>query len=218
MNQPFNEAWQRASSSIWKTCYALTNHQQDAEDLMQLTWIKAFQRANKQSTPFTKAYFATIAKNAWIDEVRKQKITAVPFEDDRQLSQEPAPFMAQFDLSYLLNGVVKNLSIQQQVIFLMADVCQCSLKDIAYLTNRSVGAVKALLFRARQKITSDVREQFDQPDYLTEEDVLRVQLYSRALQLGDVQLLASLLSDTISIPALYVQQQARSSSECRMAA
>ncbi|WP_054710609.1 sigma-70 family RNA polymerase sigma factor [Bacillus sp. JCM 19041] len=162
MEHIFNVAWQRCESSIWKACLALTHHYHDAEDLLQTTWLKAYKSWSKKPHSLTKAYFTTVAKNAWIDEVRKKKIASVSFEDDGQSVADSTDLIPSLNVSHLLSSLVTRLTVRQQILFLLADVCRCSLKEIASLTNMSVGAVKAALFRARQKVSHEVREQLDE--------------------------------------------------------
>lgn len=219
MNQKFNQALEDYASSIWKACLRFTNNPHDAEDLMQTTWIKAYIGWKKKPKSLSKAYFTTIAKNTWIDETRKRKLSTIPYEDNCQQFGDSTELVTSLNFTHVLNTLVTRLTINQQILFLLSDVCRCSLKEIAFLTNMSVGAVKAALFRARQKVISEVRGNIEEVHALDEEEALRVQLYSQALEKGDIQLLASLLTDNVCIPALYVQQQqANSTLDCKMAA
>lgn len=220
MKQNFNKAWESCIPSTWKACLHVTNNNRhDAEDLMQTTWLKAYMSWREKPKSLSKAYFTTIAKNTWIDEFRKKKLETVPYEESCQQFANSTELMTSLNFTHVLNTLVTRLTINQQILFLLSDVCRCSLKEIAILTNMSVGAVKAALFRARQKVISDVRENMEGVHSVDEEEALRVQLYSYALQNGDIQLLASLLTDNVCIPALYVQQQqAYSTLDCKMAA
>ncbi|GGP16083.1 RNA polymerase sigma factor [Oceanobacillus neutriphilus] len=219
MNQKFNKVWEDYSSSTWKACLHFTNNPHDAEDLMQTTWIKAYIGWRKKPKSLSKAYFTAIAKNTWIDEIRKRKLPTVPYEDNCQQFGSSTELMTSLNFTHVLNTLVTRLTINQQILFLLSDVCRCSLKEIAFLTNMRVGAVKAALFRARQKVINEVRDNIEEAHSLDEEEALRVQLYSQALQNEDIQLIASLLTDNVSIPALYVQQQQGNSSiDCKMAA
>jgi RNA polymerase sigma-70 factor (ECF subfamily) len=219
MKQKFNEAWENYASSTWKACLHFTGNHHDSEDLMQTTWLKAYMSWKRKPKSLTKAYFTTIAKNTWIDEIRKRKLSTISYEDNCQQSGESNELMTSLNITHILNTLVRKLTINQQIIFLLSDVCRCSLKEISLLTNISVGAVKATLFRARQKIISDIRENTEAYHTVDEEEALRVQLYSQALHQGDTQLLASLLTDNASIPALYVQsKQSYSALDCKMVA
>ncbi|MBU5267889.1 RNA polymerase sigma factor [Virgibacillus proomii] len=201
-------------------CLRFTNNNHhDAEDLMQTTWLKAYMSWRKKPKSLTKTYFTTIAKNTWIDESRKRKLSTVPYEDNCQQFGDSTEIMTSLNFTHVLNMLVIRLTINQQILFLLSDVCRCSLKEIAFLTNMSVGAVKATLFRARQKIINEVRENIEGVYSVDKEEALRVQLYSHALQNGDIQLLASLLTDNAYIPTLYVQQQQiYSTLDCKMVA
>ncbi len=220
MNEYFHHAWREYAPSIWKACLFYTKDSYEAEDLMQTTWLKSFTYwQKKKQGSLTKAYFSTIARNTWIDECRKRKHTTIPYQDDEQPVDEQTDNIASISLVPILNQLASTLTINQQIVFLLADVCHCSLKEIAQLTNLSVGAVKANLFRARQKVKSHVRENIDMDPPIEEDQVLRVQLYITALQTEDTQLLASLLTDNATVRSLYAQQQTTTTPmECKMAA
>ncbi|MBN6204980.1 sigma-70 family RNA polymerase sigma factor [Ralstonia pickettii] len=220
MKQKFNKAWESCIPSTWKACLHFTNNNHhDAEDLMQTTWLKAYMSWKEKPKALSKTYFTTIAKNTWIDEIRKKKLSTVSYEDNCTQFVNATELVSSLDFTHVLNTLVTRLTINQQILFLLSDVCRCSLKEVAILTNMNLGAVKAALFRARQKIISDVRENMEGVHSVDEEEALRVQLYSHALQNGDIQLLARLLTDNACIPALYVQQQqAYSTLDCKMAA
>lgn len=219
MNQKFNQAWEDYASSIWKACLHFTSNPHDAEGLMQTTWIKAYISWRKKPKSLSRAYFTTIAKNTWIDETRKRKLPTIPYEDNYQQFGDSTELETSLNFTHVLNILVTRLTINQQVLFLLSDVCRCSLKEIAFLTNMSVGAVKAALFRARQKVINEVRDNIEELHSVDEEEALRVQLYSQALQNGDTQLIANLLTDNACIPALYVQQQQVTNTlDCQMTA
>ncbi len=207
--------WEQHRSSIWKACLYFTQDYHDAEDLMQATWIKAHQYWQRhQPEKVTKAFLAMTAKHIWIDLQRKKSIDVTPLDQIEldQLSTEDPNHSS--ELSYILNVLIKHLTTKQLVLFLLADVCHCSLKEIADLTQLSIGAIKASLFRARQNIKQRVRHRITE-DIVVDDDesMMRVQLFSLALRIGDVQLLASLLTDTISVPSLYVQYQQKDTSD-----
>lgn len=208
MDNDFQQAWNKCVASIWKACLHFTQNTHDAEDLMQTTWVKSYVNWKKhQPTSLKKAYFSTIARNIWIDELRKKKLPIIPYEDyEKQIADSTSDILSQ-NLVHLLNQLVSKLTINQQIFFLLADVCKCSLKEIAQLTNVSIGAVKANLFRARQKVKDEVRKSLDFDSPIDEDQVLRIQLYTYALQNDDVQLLANLLTDNASVRALYAQRQ-----------
>lgn len=211
MKATFNEIWENSASSTWGACLHFTDHNHyDAEDLMQTTWLKTYTAWKQNPKTLTKAYFTTVAKNIRIDEIRKRKLPTISFDENYQHDSSFNELNTPLHFVHLLDAIVAKLTIRQQVLFLLSDVCHCNLKEIAFLTDMTVGAVKAALFRARQKIVSEVRTAAEEDRTLDKEEILRVQVYSRALQHGDVQLLARLLTDTVCLSHLFIHQQQQS--------
>ncbi|SEO13542.1 RNA polymerase sigma-70 factor, ECF subfamily [Amphibacillus marinus] len=204
----FNESWQQHQSSLRKACLLFTQNYHDAEDLMQATWLKAYQRLGDKEFTVSTAYFTTIAKHLWIDQRRRKNLPCTNIDQEALLQIPSRAVSDTSELTCLLNLLVTHLTTKQLIMFLLADVTYCSLAEIAQLTQTSLGAVKASLFRARQNVDRYVRGQLDKDVELAdEESILRVQLYVQALQSGDHQLLSQLLNEQLSVATLYAISQ-----------
>ncbi|WP_026702610.1 RNA polymerase sigma factor [Salibacterium aidingense] len=218
MSDEFQQTWEHYLPSTWKTCMYLAKNKHDAEDLLQTTWEKAFRSWRKQQqAELTKSYFSIIAKNTWIDKKRKKQVPTVSVDNAGEISGSIF-HESNVDLEDLLRPLVKKLSLNQQVVFLLAEVCCCSLKEIAMLTKLSTGAVKSNLFRARHTVRTKVRAGAAEKENLKNEEALRVSLYANALQDGDIQTIAGLLTEEASVYTLYSRRSLVKSSELRLAA
>jgi DNA-binding CsgD family transcriptional regulator len=82
---------------------------------------------------------------------RKHRVTTMPLEDfDAEAPQNADPM----ELRDAVQTLVRHLSLRQQWIFLLREVFQYTSADIAECTGMTEGAVKAALYRARQKLQS----------------------------------------------------------------
>ncbi|MDM5188672.1 RNA polymerase subunit sigma-70 [Bacillus sp. DX4.1] len=150
-------------AELKRYCTFLTKDKWDGEDLAQETICKVLQKyvhkIEVRDICITLLY--KVARNQWLDQI-KAKSSQVKIEP--LLYEEPHEKIA--DLHEMVEKVLSSLNVQQSVIFILKEVFQYSLSDIAKVCSISEGAVKASLFRSRNKIKKindeDVFEVADQ--------------------------------------------------------
>ncbi|MED1003327.1 RNA polymerase subunit sigma-70 [Bacillus mobilis] len=127
-------------------CTFLTKNKWDGEDLAQETICKVLQKYSNKDICMTLVY--KIARNRWIDQIKSKSVHEkikgqITFE-------EPQENIA--DLHEMVGKVLSSLNVQQSAILLLKDVFQYSIADIAKVCSISEGAVKASLFRSRNRL------------------------------------------------------------------
>ncbi|GAB6549873.1 MULTISPECIES: RNA polymerase subunit sigma-70 [Bacillus] len=127
-------------------CTFLTKNKWDGEDLAQETVCKVLQKYSNKDICMTLVY--KIARNRWIDQMKSKSVHEkikgqITFE-------EPQENIA--DLHEMVGKVLSSLNVQQSAILLLKDVFQYSIADIAKVCSISEGAVKASLFRSRNRL------------------------------------------------------------------
>ncbi|TKI79645.1 RNA polymerase subunit sigma-70, partial [Bacillus wiedmannii] len=127
-------------------CTFLTKNKWDGEDLAQETVCKILQKYSNKDICMTLVY--KIARNRWLDQIKSKSVyekikEQITFED-------PQENIA--DLHEMIGKVLSSLNVQQSTIFLLKDVFQYSIADIAKVCSVSEGAVKASLFRSRNRL------------------------------------------------------------------
>ncbi|MEH7459825.1 RNA polymerase subunit sigma-70 [Bacillus sp. JJ1127] len=136
-------------AELKRYCTFLTKNKWDGEDLAQETVCKVLQKyigAEHKDVCITLLY--KIARNQWLDQM---KTKSVQEKLKQQITcEEPHENIA--DLHAMVGRVLSSLTVQQSIIFLLKDVFQYSLSDIAKLCSISEGAVKASLFRSRNRL------------------------------------------------------------------
>jgi len=139
-------------------CLAVTRSAGEAEDLAQEAWLKGFESGALGSHPNPKALLMRLARQKWIDRMRRERNyarilariareaepSAVPERDSGSGLPD--------DLETMLTAVVRQLLPLQRTVFLLRDVLGYSAADTARLLRTTEGAVKSALFRARQAL------------------------------------------------------------------
>lgn len=146
--------------ALKRYCQMLTRNGWDAEDLAHEAMEKMYQRYIHQKADqsnISRALLYKIAHNHWIDEVRKRS------KENATLKSEPStdPMKILPEVYSICELLVNHLTPQQTVIFMLKDIFQFGMSDIAEQLNMTEGAIKASLFRTRQhlkKFTDGVDE------------------------------------------------------------
>jgi len=134
--------------SLKAYCFKLTGSKADAEDLLQVTLMKAYCSINFETVRLKKAYLLRIAKHVWIDEHRKRVVRQVQRESDRMDSY----IYVDFDVREAMEVMADQLSVRQMVLVLLMDVFGFTAKETAVFLASTEGAVKEGVRRARSRL------------------------------------------------------------------
>lgn len=216
MNSIQNEL-EQALPALRRYCLSLTCNVWDSEDLFQQTLMKAWPKLqSKTSTLHTEAYLITIAKNCWIDEMRKQT-NARSFIS--QLSSDESSFIADWEVEWkveeALELLITSLPPLQRTVLLLRDVFGYPGPEVADLLSTTEGAVRVALHRARKTLSriqsrEQERGQDEQATSLLDSSSLAPKQQSKHSQKKTDQLLKSYLlafrsGDMASIVELGLQ-------------
>lgn len=145
--------------ALWRYSLWLTGSRWDAEDLVQDTWLKALDTLRGDGHANPEALLLRIAKNTWLDQVRRRQTG----ERVRRKSRASHPLHAgepqsTLELQEALQALLKHLPLLQCKVWLLREIGELSAKETADRLNMSEGAVKAALHRARQHLFAVRRE------------------------------------------------------------
>ena len=132
----------------------MTRNNWDGDDLAQETMEKMLKTYIDKNASINITLLYRIAHNRWVDQMRK---------DSKVVNgslQEPSydPIKDLPELYSIIEKLVSNLSYQQTVIFILKDVFQFSLSEISESLNMTEGAIKASLFRTRNRLKNIVAD------------------------------------------------------------
>ncbi len=161
--------------AVYRAAVAMCGNREDAEDLAQTTFFKAFERFDtfKKGTN-CKAWLLSILRNKWIDLMRHrgtvgqvlqidESIIANQRQNDEVKYSNCEDLLANFSDEQVIK-VLKSLPDEQRFALFLVDVEQLSHEEVAEIMNVPIGTVKSRASRARA--------------------VLRTKLFSHAKEMG----------------------------------
>jgi len=149
---------------LYKTALRLTRNSEDAEDLLQETYLKAYRHYNSfQPGTNLKAWLFKILKNTFINEYRRRKqippqvdfsefeetFESVLINKDRT-TRTPEEDLLESTLDGEVRRALSSLPHNYKVVVLLADIEGYAYKEIAEILAIPVGTVMSRLYRGRR--------------------------------------------------------------------
>lgn len=168
----FDELVRKYRERIWSVIYNLTANREDAADLTQDSFLKAFQSINRfqgQSAFFTWLY--RIAVNTTLNHLQKAKLRRF-FSLEKIRDEEPvAGLLDQLadpanssdraaclgELQQKLNEAMQKLSIKHRTVVTLFEIDGLSHEEIAEITGTSVGTVRSRLHYAKHLLQAELQ-------------------------------------------------------------
>lgn len=170
----FEELVNRYENKIYRLGLNLTGNPQDAEDVLQEAFLKAFLHLPefREDARFY-TWLVRIAINEGLMRLRKQRadksvhIEDAEGEEGETLPREfadwrpdPEEQYKQAEIEQILQKAAQSLSPGFRTVFLLRDVEELSTQETAELLGLTEGAVKARLFRARLQLREELSKVF----------------------------------------------------------
>jgi RNA polymerase sigma-70 factor (ECF subfamily) len=162
----YDELVRRYQERIYATVYHMTSNHEDASDLAQEAFIKAFHALKSfkgGSSFYTWVY--RIAVNKTINFLKQRKHKAQLSLDDLDLNAEHDPDLVALisektprreisltELQERLNVAMQKLSEPHRLVVTLHDVQGLSHEEIAKIMECNIGTVRSRLFYARQQL------------------------------------------------------------------
>jgi len=170
----FNALVTEYSRKIYRLAKHITQNDEDAEDVLQETFLKAFEHLpdfHGQSKFYT--WIVRIAVNESLMKLRKRKSDrSVPLDepvdtgDDtvvREIAvweENPEQKYSREELGKILDEAVDSLKPPFRTVFVLRDIEELSTEETAEALGISVPAVKSRLLRARLQLREKLTRQF----------------------------------------------------------
>lgn len=169
----YEELVRRYQRRIYALVYNMTGHKQDAEDMVQEVFVKAYRSLGGfkgDSSFYTWIY--RIATNRTINflKKRKRRISDVSLDDvDQAAERDPAlvelraretPIrdIALTELQKRLNAALQTLSEDHRTVVVLHDIQGLPHSEIAGIMNCSEGTVRSRLFYARKQLQRELAD------------------------------------------------------------
>lgn len=165
----FEELYNLYYDKIYALALTIAKNRADAEDALQLTFIKAWQNIEKLEN--VSAFSTWLQRitinhcNSLLRKNNKQEYSIDDESDDGEFLQIesdlmlPEQYAERDDLSLRLRSIIDELSVVQRETILLYYYNELSIEEISHIMDCSEGTVKSRLFLARKAIKTEIEEQ-----------------------------------------------------------
>lgn len=168
----FDQLVNKYHGRIYGLTYNMTSNREDAEDLTQEIFVKAFEslpRFKGKSSFYTWLYRIAINKTINYRKKRNRKRALSLDQFDQEVKSDenyhdltskgsPIRHMNLTELQIKLNEALQNLSEKHRIVVVMHDMQGIPHDQIAKAVGASVGTVRSRLFYARQQMQTELAE------------------------------------------------------------
>jgi RNA polymerase sigma-70 factor (ECF subfamily) len=161
----FEELVARHRDKIYARAFSMTRSEEDALDLSQEAWVKAWQRLEQfQGDSSFATWITRITINLCLDHLRKKKrerAESVEEMDEefggveRQMPVErsnPTAGLERQELRRRIDEAMAKLSYEHRTVLILHEFEELEYKRIAQVMNCSIGTVMSRLFYARRRL------------------------------------------------------------------
>lgn len=166
----FEEEFYPHADALFNFAYGLTYNEEDANDLVQETYMKAFRFIDKYiEGTNAKAWLFKILKNGFINQYRKKvkRPTRVDYQEVINFhDQEDTNFSSHVDLREEIyqnmmgdevTGAVNALPVDFRTVILLCDIEGFTYEEISKIIDIPIGTVRSRLHRARNMLKDKLK-------------------------------------------------------------
>ena len=153
----------RHQHNVFNIIYRIVQHQQEAEEVAQDVFVKAFQALSSfnQKSKFS-TWMYRIAYNAAISHQRKKKVIALPLQDE-VLEYTEEDFFSDYEDTHVLKQhylpkALEQLSGESQLLISMYYQQDLSISEMSEITEMTASNIKVKLYRARKSLHDYISE------------------------------------------------------------
>jgi len=164
----------RYEGKIFRLALHITQNREDAEDVLQETFLKAFEHLNQfQGNSKFYTWIVRIAVNQALMKLRKRKSDRSVSLDEqldtgedtvaREIAawdENPEQRYSREELNQILTSAVDDLTPIYRAVFVLRDIEELSTEETAEALSLSVPAVKSRLLRARLQLRDKLTRHF----------------------------------------------------------
>ena len=176
----FNALVEKYERKIYRLAYNITQNNEDAEDVLQETFLKAYEHlAEFEGASKFYTWIVRIAVNESLMKLRKRRWDKTVWLDepietgddvvarDIAVWDNPEKQYTQEEVADILDKAIGGLAPIYRSVFLLRDVEDLSIEETAKALDLSIPAVKSRLLRARlqlrEKLTAFFKKKVEDP-------------------------------------------------------
>lgn len=160
----FLELVRKHQDRIYRHAFYLLKNSEDAKDMTQETFIKAWQHRAKLKQETVHSWLLKCVQNLCFNQLKRQKFQVHLSEEDgetlemllythsNQANPTPEEATIKQELKALVHQAIGELPPAMRSVIIMRELEEMSYKDIAQVLKQSENTVKSTVFRARKKL------------------------------------------------------------------
>ncbi len=164
----FQAIYDEFGARIFNFLYRVLGSRDDAEDVVQQTFLIAFRQLRTLRNPEQlESWIYRIARNEVYQKFRKKKVSSLDDDDvngdvqdlvEHALHAQPEKLLLNQELRKVLQSVLDILPVKLREVFILAVVQEMSYQAVAEIVGRSLLSVKTDIYRARLQVKQELRK------------------------------------------------------------
>ncbi len=156
---------QRYQRPLYCFVHNLVSNAHDAEDLAQEVFLSAYRHLSSyvSAQGAFSTWLFTIARNKCLNALRKRRPIILPSLPETPVQRAPDAELSEAEWFRRLDKVLDTLPFAQKTVFVLAEIQELPLEEIAQIEDVPLGTVKSRLSRAKEKLRSLLPRE-EQPD------------------------------------------------------
>jgi len=174
--EAFYMLFEKNKKMVFGLAFKYTKNKQDAEDILQDTFIKAFHNLKKFQTKKYSSFSSWLYRigiNCSIDFLRDKKRIQKNLSDWELMDKtnpdakqtDPEKKISREALNKKIEQILEDMPSRQKMAFVLKHFQQLKIKEIAEYMDCSEGSVKKQLFRAVANLKKSLKKNFWEKEY-----------------------------------------------------
>ncbi len=165
----FEELVRRKSGKVYGLCYRTIGNAEDAKDIAQLVFVKLWENLDKYDSAYAfNTWLYRMTTNVAIDFIRSRQSRDATLNSSLRLVKtdtdaDQGRSIQHKEIEQVFEEVSKVLSPKQKSIFVMNQMEDLQLAEIAKILGSSESTVRNHLFNARKAMQKELRRRY--PEY-----------------------------------------------------
>ena len=154
----FQDMYRKYRPDVFRFAYWLCRNYHDAEDITSETFVRAWAGSSKLNAQTLKGYLLAIARNLWLDQLKRGKrFTTVP-DAARDGNPDPEETALQVERKQAVKRALSELQSSDRHILFLRYSEELSYREIATCLGISLDTVKVTLHRAKKRLGKQMED------------------------------------------------------------
>jgi RNA polymerase sigma-70 factor, ECF subfamily len=162
MKQKINEWYEAHSNDLYKYAFFMINEHELAKDIVQETFIRAFNKIDTFQGEYVKSWLFRIARNVTIDHIRKNKPIAYYLDLNTPIkssAKTPEQLLLMNEAEQQLYLAMNRLKRSYRDVIILRKIKGFSISEASHILGWSENKVKVTLFRGMNALKKELEKE-----------------------------------------------------------